>query len=169
MKTKLSLWQLAGFIFTGVAGSLLHFAYNWSNQSLFFAPFSAVNESVWEHLKLLFVPMFVFALIENVFLGHTYENFWCVKLLGILLGILLIPILYYSYTGVFGINLDWINITIFFLAGLLAFLLELFLFPRLNCKVVCTLWSLFFLCVLALVFVIFTFMPPNIPLFEVPK
>ena len=59
MKKSLNLWQLAGFIFTGVAGVLLHFLFEWTGKSIFVAPFAAVNESIWEHMKLLFVPMFL--------------------------------------------------------------------------------------------------------------
>lgn len=168
MKNKLSLWQLAGFIFTGIAGVLLHFAYNWSNQSLFFAPFSAVNESIWEHMKLLFVPMFVFALIENIFLGPIYDSFWCVKLVGILSGILLIPILYYSYTGIFGVRLDWMNIAIFFIANAVTYLLELYLLKNDVLPCVSPLLALLILCFVAFIFVVFTFIPPSIPLFEPP-
>ena len=114
MRNRLLYCQIAGFVFTSIAGTLLHFLYNWSNQSTFMAPFSAVNESIWEHMKLLFVPMFVFALIERQFIGAQYKNFWCVKLIGILFGIIMIPVLYYTYTGISGVSKDWVNIIIFF-------------------------------------------------------
>lgn len=169
MKKILSRWQLAGFIFTGIAGILLHFAYNWSNQSIFVAPFAAINESIWEHMKLLFIPMFVFALIESRFLGQIYEHFWSVKLIGILTGILLVPILYYSYTGAFGVRLDWMNITIFFMAGAAAYLLETYLLKTKTLTSMYPLLALLILCLIAFVFVVFTFIPPSIPLFEAPR
>jgi len=124
MKKSLSLWQFAGFIFTAIAGVLLHFLYDWSNQSALAAPFSAVSESIWEHMKLLYVPMFSFALVERQFIGDKYENYWCAKLVGILLGLTLIPVLYYSYTGIFGVQLACINITIFFIAAATTYLFE---------------------------------------------
>ena len=169
MKRTLTYWQIGGFVFTGILGTLLHFAYTWSNQSVFFAPFSAINESIWEHMKLLFFPMFVFALIERFFHRNEFENFWCVKLVGITLGILLIPILYYSYTGMFGIQKDWINISIFFLANAVAYLLETWLLKRRLPACTYPLLALFLLCVIAFVFVVFTFVPPNIPLFIPPN
>ncbi len=169
MKKSLSLWQLAGFIFTAVAGVLLHFLYNWSNRNPFVAPFSAVNESIWEHMKLLFFPMFVFALLESQFLSDDYQNFWCVKLMGIGLGMLLIPVLYYTYTGMFGISKDWINIAIFFLADAAAYLLETWLLNRENSFCKDSLIPLFVLFVIALAFIIFTFVPPQIPLFQEPN
>lgn len=75
MKKSLKFWQIGGFVFTAIAGVLLHFLYDWTNQSIIVASFSAVNESIWEHMKLLFFPMFVFALIEYKFIGKNYENF----------------------------------------------------------------------------------------------
>ncbi len=168
MKKTLSSWQYAGFIFTAIAGILLHFTYDWSNQSLLLAPFSAVNESIWEHMKLLFFPMFVFALIENHFWGSQYDNFWCVKLAGIPLGLVLIPTLYYTYTGMFGIMLDFINISIFFLAAAIAYSVETRLLEKGHTCLVSSRIAFVILCLIALLFVVFTFFPPQIPLFEVP-
>ncbi len=168
MKKTLSSWQYAGFIFTSIAGTLLHFAYDWSNQSILLAPFSAINESIWEHMKLLFFPMFVFALIENHFIGSGYDHFWCVKLLGITLGLLLIPTMYYTYTGAFGIMLDFINIAIFFLAAAIVYSVETRLFENGHTCRISSRTAFMILCLIALSFVVFTFFPPQLPLFEAP-
>lgn len=165
---KLSLWQFAGFLFTAVAGILLHFLYNWSNQRALVAPFSAVNESIWEHMKLLYVPMFLFALVERQFIGDEYENYWCVKLAGILLGLTLIPVLYYSYTGIFGVQVDWINIVIFFVAATTTYLFETWLLKKEDRKCFSPLLALFVLCLIGYAFVIWTYTPPAIPLFQDP-
>ena len=164
---KLTLWQLVGFVFTAIAGVLLHFLYNWSNQSTLVASFSAVNESIWEHMKLVYFPMFAFALIERQFIGEVYENYWCSKLVGILTSMLLIPVLYYSYTGIFGVELDWFNIAIFFLAALAGYLLETWLLKK---NWICTfpLLCLLILCFIGFTFVVFTYTPPEIPLFQNP-
>ncbi|MBR6729608.1 MAG: hypothetical protein IKL80_05545, partial [Clostridia bacterium] len=73
MKHSLFKSQLIGLIFTGIAGVLLHFLFDWTGGSLPAAPFSAVNESIWEHMKLLFFPMFAFALLESWILGKEYR------------------------------------------------------------------------------------------------
>lgn len=168
MRNKLLYWQIAGFLFTGIAGTLLHFLYDWSNQNIFVASFSAVNESIWEHMKLLFVPMFIFAVLERQFIGTPYENFWCVKLVGILMGIILIPMLYYTYTGISGMSKDWINIAIFFISAVATYLLEIWLFRNTPSFCISPLLALFILCLIALTFVILTFIPPKIPLFQAP-
>lgn len=169
MRKTLIFWQIAGFIFTGIFGTLLHFLYDWSHQSPLVAPFSAVNESIWEHMKLLFFPMFLFALIENIFIGEQYENFWCVKLSGIILGLILIPVLYYTYTGIFGVSKDWFNITIFFLANAAAYLWETYLLHR-NVSLGLSPQTCFMVLYgITFLFIILTFVQPEIPLFQDPR
>ena len=169
MKNSLSFCQFAGFIFTSVMGTLLHFAYDLSNQSAFFALFSAVNESVWEHMKLLFFPMLVFAWIESRSFAEEYESFWCVKLIGIVSGLVLIPTLFYTYTGVFGVTKDFINIAIFFLVVAFTYILETRLLKQ--GKVPCRFpkAAVALLLVIAVAFVVFTLNSPGIPLFKEPS
>ena len=132
MKKSLIFWQVLGFIFTGAAGVLLHFLYDLTDQSIIIAPFAAVNESIWEHMKILFFPMLILAIFEYIIIGKKYKNFWCVKLIGIIVGILLIPALYYTYTGAFGINIDWINILIFFVSVASVYYIETRLFRKVK-------------------------------------
>ena len=97
---KIRNWQIAGFVFTAIIGTFFHFLFDLTSESIIAALISPVNESIWEHTKLLFVPMFVFALLEYGFWGREY-----------------------------------------------AFVM---------------------LCMIGIVFFVFTFYPPNIPLFEDP-
>ena len=168
MKKTLYYYQAAGFIFVGIAGVLLHFLFDWTGQSVIAALFSPVNESVWEHLKLIFFPMLIFALAESRYIGKEYDHFWYVKFAGMVIGILIIPILYYTIGGVFGTVPDWVNILIFFLADAFVFWLETKLFESssFNCKSQTTAFVVLLL--IAVIFVLMTFMPPHIPLFEDP-
>lgn len=167
MKRDISLWQFAGFALTSLGGTLLHFLYDWTNESVLIAPFSGVNESTWEHMKLLYFPLFLFALIQSRFFKE-YENFWCVKLVGILTGLALIPVLFYTYNGVFGKSPDWLNIAIFFISAAMAFLLETRLLKKdsLSCKRPCLAFVL--ICLIGVLFVVFTFATPEILLFQDP-
>ena len=167
MKRNLWLWQLAGFAFTSLGGTLLHYLYGWTGESLIAAPFSGVNESTWEHMKLLFFPLLAFALIQSRF-SKEYKSFWCVKLLGILAGLLLIPVLFYTYNGAFGKSPDWLNIAIFFISAALTFLLEGVLFKK-DCITCKRPWLAFgAICVIGVMFVVFTFATPYLPLFKDP-
>ncbi len=169
MEKKIPLWQMAGFVFTGAFGTLLHFLFDWTGGSIPVALFSAVNESIWEHMKLLFYPMVAFAIIEYVAWGKEKRHFWWVKFLGILLSLAFIPVAYYTYTGISGVNADWFNITLFFLAAALGYWAETKLFQK---NVACRLpsWvAVGCLLLIAAAFTVFTFAPPEIPFFQDPQ
>ena len=167
MKRTVWLWQLMGFAVTSFAGTILHFLYEWLGESVIVAPFSGVNESTWEHMKLLFWPMLFYAVIQSFFFGER-EDFWCIKLRGILIGLIMIPLIFYTYNGVIGKSPDWINITIFFVAAAVAYTYEtvkLYKTPEacLNPQI-----SIAFLYTVAALFVIFTFKTPRIGIFKDP-
>lgn len=170
MNKNLALWQLAGLTFTAVLGTLLHFLYAWTG-SIALAPFSAVNESTFEHMKILFFPMLFFAFIESRFLKEDFPCFWQVKAVGVTLGTLLIPILFYTYNGAFGKSPDWLNIFIFFVAAGVAYFVETQLFKREQTEKSGKIRSVFakiLLTVWAILFIFFTFAPPALPLFQDP-
>lgn len=167
MKRSIGLWQLMGFAVTSLGGTLLHFLYEWLGEAVWIAPFSGVNESTWEHMKLLFWPMFIFAIVQSFFFKDR-EEFWCVKLRGILLGIILIPIIFYTYNGVIGKSPDWFNIAIFFVSAAIAYICETRLFnaDKLHCR--SPKLALAVLSVIALLFIVFTFATPEIGIFKDP-
>ncbi len=49
-------WEMAGAAFVIIAGSALHFVFEWSGGFRPVAWLAAVNESTWEHFKLGFWP-----------------------------------------------------------------------------------------------------------------
>ena len=59
-------WELAGVPFIFCIGALLHFVYEWAGAWWPLALVAAVNESVWEHLKLAFWPSVIYAAVEYV-------------------------------------------------------------------------------------------------------
>ena len=167
MKKNLFLIQLTALTFTAVLGTLLHFIYAWTKLTLF-APISAVNESTFEHMKILFFPMLFFALIQSKFFSEIYPNFWKIKCIGILIGVTLVPVLFYTYNGAFGKSPDWVNIAIFFISAGLAYFIEFLLFKKDSGKSASLILPIVILCLLTAVFIICTFFPPKIPLFQDP-
>ena len=160
-------WQVKSFGLSTLGGTLLHFLYDWTGSSILVAPFSGVNESTWEHMKLLFWPMLLMALVHRKYF-KSYENYWCTKLAGIIAGLVLIPVLFYTYNGAFGKSPDWVNITIFFVAAALAYGLETLLFQKTKLPCRASSICLGVVWLLGALFVIFTFIPPHIPLFRDP-
>ena len=134
---------------------------------MFVAPFSAVNESTFEHMKLLFWPTFLFALIERVKFKDIKE-FWCIKLRGIALGLVLIPVLFYSYNGIIGKSPDFINISIFFISAAVVYIYETRLFKSENFTCKNPKLSLLILCVIGVLFILFTFKTPTLEIFKDP-
>lgn len=167
MKRSIGLWQLMGFAVTCFVGTVLHFLYDWLGETVWVAPFSGVNESTWEHMKLLFWPMLLFAAVQRVFIRDR-ADFWCVKLRGVLRGLVMIPVLFYTYNGAIGRSPDWINITIFFIAAALAYLREMRLFRTETLLCRSSKSAVAVLLVLALLFVMFTFAAPGIGIFRDP-
>ena len=166
MKRTVWLWQIFGFALTSLVGTLLHFLYDFTG-SIWAAPFSGVNESTWEHMKLLFWPMFIYAIVQSFFF-KDYENFWCVKLRGMILGLGSIPIIFYTYNGVIGNSPDFINIAIFFVSAALAYLYETkeLKSEDSHCKFPGIAFTT--LCLIGLCFIIFTFKAPELGIFKDP-
>lgn len=167
MKRDLFLWQFGGFVFVSLLGSVLHFVYSWTNENVLVAPFSAINESTWEHMKLIYFPMLIYALIQSRFFKDCY-NYWCIKLIGILTGLTLIPVLFYTYNGVFGKSPDFVNIAIFFVAAAVAFLIENYLLKKGKPQCKYNKFAFFIVIFIGVLFIIFTFISPQLTLFKDP-
>ena len=167
MKRSIKLWQLMGFSVTALLGTILHFLYDWLGEAIWIAPFSGVNESTWEHMKLLFWPMLLFAFLQSFFFRDR-KDFWCTQLRGILLGLMLIPVLFYTYNGVIGKSPDWINITIFFVSAAIAYVYEARRFDAADLRCRSPKSAIAVLRVLALLFGVFTFATPQLGIFADP-
>ena len=167
MKQSVGLWGLLGFSVTAFSGTILHFLYDWLENAIWVAPFSGVNESTWEHMKLLFWPMLLFAVVQSIFFKNR-KDFWCIKLKGILLGLALIPVLFYTYNGVIGQSPDWINIAIFFVSTAIAYAYEVKELKKKSSSCLSKKVSILILVIIAALFVIFTFKTPELGIFMDP-
>jgi predicted ferric reductase len=131
--------------------------------------FSAVNESVWEHLKLAFWPALLFMLIECSLLKKSTNNFALAKTVGIYLMAIIIPIVFYSYTAITGKSVLIIDISTFIVAVTIGQLssYKLLTYRKLseNLKRI----SLIALTLLGLALVLSTFYPPQLPIFRDPN
>ena len=167
MKRTVWLWELFGFAAVSLGGTVLHFLYDWLGNPLWIAAFSGVNESTWEHMKLLFWPMAVYTVIESFFF-RNYDSFLCVKLRGTLLGLGLIPLIFYTYNGVIGKSPDWVNIAIFFIAAAVAFVWEALALmgDTVACRSKRVAIATFGF--IALLFIVFTFKTPELEIFRDP-
>ena len=112
-----------GILWTIVLGTLSHFFYQWSHENILIGLFSPVNESVWEHLKLLFFPALTYMFIEQKVMGKAMPGLLGKNLLGLFAGLLVMPLLFYGYTAFSGKSILLVDIGIFCVCVLLTFLL----------------------------------------------
>ena len=165
-KTKIRNYQIFSIIFTFILGTILHFTYDLSGQNPIVGLFSAVNESTWEHLKLLYFPMLLTTVIGYFFLDKKVPNFICSKTTGIIISILFTIIFFYTYTGVLGKNIAVIDIASFFIATILGeFVSYVLIINNLKCN---NGIAIIVLIILFVYFAIFTFHTPKIGLFKDP-
>ena len=95
-------WELWGIGFIFVLGALAHFAYELSGESRIVALFAPVNESVWEHLKLHYLPLLLWAAIEYRFIRNDIDNFILAKAVSIYVIPLAVLAFFYGYQAVTG-------------------------------------------------------------------
>lgn len=165
-KKSIKIFQIVSAIFVAILGTILHFTYGWSNNNVFVSLFSAVNESTWEHLKLLFFPMLITIIIGYFYIGKDFPNFICAKTIGILSAISSTIILFYTYTGILGYNLATLNIILFYISVIIG---EFIAYKLMLSNFICNKKiAILILLLLLFSFIFFTFNPPKIGLFLDP-
>lgn len=162
------VYELIGTVFIIFLGSALHFTFELSGGNPVVGAFSAVNESVWEHLKLVFWPALVFIFVEYMRLGKTAKNFALAKTAGVYLAIVIIPIVFYSYTAITGESIFFIDIFIFVVSVIIGQILSYRLLTHEKISESFDKISLGLLILLGTAFVLFTFYPPHLAVFMDP-
>lgn len=155
-----------GAVVTIAMGVLFHFVYDWTGQNFFVGLFVPVNESTWEHMKLVYFPMLLVTLVAGKLLEEQYPCIYDAMFLGTFAGLFMIPVLFYTYSGILGFNVDWINIAIYVISILIAYLVVYLVASdckERNSKLIRYIYYAFLLA-----FMVFTVYPPGIGLFATP-
>ncbi len=105
-------------LLTGVGGAvlsfglavLLHFLYDWSGGLRFAAIFSLVNESVWEHVKILLWPYLLWSFAVYYILKPDMRRLIVARTVGVYAVAVLTICFFYIYTGILGKNIAWVDI-----------------------------------------------------------
>ena len=163
---KIIKFEIFSIILVSILGVLLHFVFEWSNSNPVVGAFSNVNESTWEHLKLLFYPMLISTIIGFFYLSKSVPTFLCARVFGIISSMVATVILFYTYTGILGTNVDFLNISIFFISVILGeYISYRLMISSFNCD---NFKAIVFLSILLFCFILFTYFPPKIGLFRNP-
>ncbi len=169
MNKKLLKLEITGFVFVSILGTIMHFVFNWSSENKFIALFCPVNESPWEHLKLLFFPYLIYTVYEQIKLKQDKFNIYFAKYIGAVCSMWSILSLYYTVGGALGKNISWVNILSFFIGTAGAFIISYIIINSSVGNGMANGVAGAMLIVTAIVFFIFTFEPPIIPLFQDPQ
>ena len=158
---------IIGAIVTIILGVISHFVYEWSGNNFLVGLFFPVNESTWEHMKLLFFPMLAYGLIGGKKIEEQYPCIYNAMFTGIFVGLAAIPVLFYSYTGILGFNVDWLNIVVYIISVLAAYYV-VYRVANKKCREKDSKLLRYLMYALIVAFMVFTVYPPAVGLFAEP-
>lgn len=167
MKKQILICSILCAIIVATLGTLGHFFYQWSSYNPYVGLFFPVNESVWEHMKLFFFPSLICYIILCLLKKNQEPCILYAFPKSIFLGTFLIPTLFYTYFGILGFHVSFLDISTFYISVLLAFI---YLYKSTTSvkKLNYSLAQNIALLVLAFLFISFSYNPPDLGIFEVP-
>jgi hypothetical protein len=165
-KKIIKKWEIAGIIFMIIAGSLLHFVYEWSGYNPIVGLFAPVNESVWEHLKLGFTSLLIFSIIEYFFIRAKTKNFFSAKIAAALFQELFIVAVFYTYTFFTGKSILFIDISTFIVSCILGQYISYRILIGRDSRNVTRIISIILILINISSFMTFTYFTPTLPVFK---
>ncbi len=167
MATKLKKEEkyiLLGIIFIFAMGFVMHQIYDWSGGLFVVGLFAPVNESIFEHMKLVPIPMLLWWGIYFVKNRGLNDDLWFTcALISLVVSMLCIPLLYYFYTGAFGVHIMIVDILILLVALLFGQVLALHFYRHGKALPIAV--SLSFIALIIAFCAFLSVYPPKIPLF----
>lgn len=164
-------WVLIGIPILFLIGSIMHFLYDFTGDNVIIGAIAPVNESVWEHLKLVLLPVILWWTIYYCTVGEMNNidiNKWFTgALVSLLTALISIPLLFYFYTKAFGVELLVVDILLLFFALLFGQLAGLHFYK--YSEGINSIISIIIFVLLIFLFTFFTFYPPHLPLFRDSK
>lgn len=161
-------WILIGIPILFLVGSCMHFLYEFTGDNVIIGAIAPVNESVWEHLKMVLLPVILWWTIYYFAAGEINNidiNKWFTgALVALLTALIAIPLLFYFYTRAFGAELLVVDILILFLALLFGQLAGLHFYK--YYEGISLIISITIILLIIFLFILFTFYPPHLPLFR---
>ena len=168
MDREFRRWIYIGAFLTFLISIPLHFLYDFIGGTPMWAGyFLPVNESVWEHLKLLFYPGIIVGVIEYFLVGKNYANFIFAKTMGIFLGMCAIVASFYTYSGVLGEN--------FLIADILTYVIGAIVMALVTIKIVekgiasdikYRRLAIILIVFMGIIFAVYTYNPPGLDIFK---
>lgn len=162
-------WILLGIPILSVLGSFIHFIYDWTGNLVVVGVFTPINESVWEHLKLTLYPTILWWLIGYFIFKRkctiSKEQWFSSAAVSVITCHLVILSFFYTYTGALGIESLILDIFSLFLGIIIGQCLAIHTYKFANFNTLTYFIAIIVFIFLGLIFTIFTFIPPHLPLF----
>ncbi|MBQ3309879.1 hypothetical protein IJG73_00330 [Candidatus Saccharibacteria bacterium] len=106
---------IVSIIVISLVGTLAHFLYDITRHNQIIGLFTAVNESTWEHIKIALTPTLLWSLVDGIYYGQN-PNYFLAKLVSLIIPVIVIPAIFYSYRAFSKKSLLFIDITMFYVA-----------------------------------------------------
>lgn len=113
-----------GFFVTSIFGTVSHFFYEWSNYNVFVGLFCPVNETPWEHLKLVFFPILFFTALELIIYGNKTPEIVVVRFIGAIAACIFIMVFFYLYTFILKTNYLVLDIASYYIGMALCYIMS---------------------------------------------
>lgn len=156
-----------GIVFICVVGTLLHFLYEASHHNKIVAIFAAVNESTWEHIKICMSATIIWSLFDGYVFGMN-PNYFIAKSLSILTIMILIPILFYTYTAFTKKSILAVDVICFYITVIVSQLVFKYIISINSLPFTYTYLSIILLAVEFASYMFLTFQPLNNFIFKDP-
>lgn len=168
-KRTYAISEAVGCIVIFLLAVFLHFAYELTDHSTLAILFGSVNESVWEHVKIISAGYMGYALFELLWIKVPFHRYVVAKCLGLYLLMGGVIGVYYGYTLFTGHNILWVDIvSSFLLVVSVQFISYRLTVSRLPVEEYFA-PSLMLLMLYYLMFFSFTIFPPRAELFRDPE
>ncbi len=166
--TKPERFIRKGILWLFAIGSIMHFLYQLLGESIVVGLFAPTNESVWEHLKMVALPMILWWGIYYLIYKNKYninKKAWFTGALAALItALFMIPLIFYFYTNAFGVEYVWVDILMLLIGIFIGQWMGLHFYRHSSGIPV---WiAIFLMVVIVALFAIFTIFPPNLPIFQ---
>ena len=165
-RIKPETYTLIGILVLFVVGSLFHFLYSLTGECFIVGLFVPINESIFEHTKMVVLPIFIWWSIFYLFRKKDlFVNAWFTSaLIAMISAIIAIPMLFYFYSQAFGIESLVIDILILLISLAIGQILGLHYYR--HGKGIEYNFAIFLMIVIIILFAFFTINPPAFPIFN---
>jgi len=165
----MELWKvlLISFFVISTFGTLLHFTHGWFKKGILLHIFSALNESTWEHMKLLLAPTLIAMVFQFFAFKEAYFNFWNAVLCLLVVELITMPLIFEPLRLIMKKVPLWLTIAIFFLSIAIGLFVEYLVLTKeflLFGEVI----AMIFVVIIVLLFAVFSYYPPKFFIFKDP-